>query len=75
MTGMEVEWPSYIETPDPSKDVESNPSSTGAAIGVPTKHIPITLDQLLRVISFNRMPTKSLKLVQVCDCTVIFSDK
>ena len=66
ITGTEVEWPTYIETPDPNKDTEDGLSSTGAAVDVPTKQVPITLDQLIRVVSFNRMPTASLKLVQVC---------
>ena len=67
MTGDEVEWPTYIETPDPTKDFEqsSSHSTTGAVENMPVRGSPITLEQLLRVISFNRMPTRSLKLVQV----------
>jgi len=66
MTGEEVVWPQYIETPDPSKEFEqaSSHSTTGAVENMPVRGVPIKLEQLLRVISFNRMPTPSLKLVQ-----------
>ncbi|KAL5265353.1 hypothetical protein ACHWQZ_G006182 [Mnemiopsis leidyi] len=66
MTGSEVAWPEYIETPDPSKEFEhaSSHSTTGAVENMPVGAVPIKLEQLLRVISFNRMPTPSLKLVQ-----------
>jgi len=61
VTGQPVEWPHYIESPDPSGSVQS---IAGAEAEFPTRKIPITLDQLLRVVSFNRMDTDSLKLVK-----------
>ncbi|XP_063677225.1 sperm flagellar protein 2-like isoform X8 [Bolinopsis microptera] len=75
MTGDEVEWPTYIETPDPTKDFEqsSSHSTTGAVENMPVRGSPITLEQLLRVISFNRMPTRSLKLVQD-EMTAVFKE-
>ena len=44
---------------------ESVASMAGAEADFPVKSIPITLEQLLRVLSFNRMQTASLKLIQV----------
>ena len=43
----------------------SSHSTTGAVENMPVGAVPINLEQLLRVISFNRMATPSLKLVQV----------
>jgi len=75
MTGDTVDWPEYIETPDPSKEYEqvSSHSSTGAVENLPIRTAPINLEQLLRVVSFNRMPTPSLKLVQD-EITAVFKE-
>merc|ERR1712043_112197 len=66
-----VDWPEYIGSPDPSLSQHASP--TGAVEEHPTRSVLVTLDQLLRVISFNRMNTASLKLVKE-ELTTVFRE-
>ena len=54
-----MEWPQYVESPSGAE------SGAGAEAAIPTKSIPVTLEQLERVISFNKMETESLKNTKV----------
>jgi len=66
VTGQAVSWPDYIESPDPSVKDEvtgaegDTVSVVEAEADYPVSTLPITLPQLLQVVSFNRMDSQAL---------------